>query len=151
MEDGQETVVDPEVEHEIEAVVAGLEPSEEGDAVEVLATWRSTRTSMTQENSTRGCLRPAGVVKLGSTAEAHKNALRQDLAQLSGRTPATSAGKSDSSADGVRSREHPDVKVELECWRSITYSDDLPCGSARTKRGPSVDLTVSDILPAHEN
>ena len=80
-------VVDPEVEHEIEAVVTGLEPSEEGDAVEVLATWRSTRTSMTQENSTRGCLRPAGVVKLGSPAEAHKNTLRQDLARLSGRTP----------------------------------------------------------------
>ena len=32
------------VEHEIEAVVAGLEPSEEGDVAEVLATWRSTRT-----------------------------------------------------------------------------------------------------------
>ena len=86
VEDGQETVVDLEVEHEIEAVVTGLEPSEESDAVEVLATWRSTRTSMTQENSTRGCLRPAGVVKLGSPAEAHKNALRQDLARLSGRT-----------------------------------------------------------------
>ena len=88
VEDGQETVVDPEVEHEIEAVVAGLvEPSENSDAAEVLATWRSTRTLMTQENSTRGCLRPAGVVKLGGTAEAHKNALRQDLARLSGRTP----------------------------------------------------------------
>ena len=87
----------------------------------------------------------------GSTAEAHNNALRQDLARLSGRTPATSAGKSDFSTDGVRSREHPDVTVELECWSTITYSDDLPCGSERTKRGPSVDLTVSDILPAHEN
>ena len=52
VEDGQERVVDPEVEHEIEAVVTGLEPSEERYAAEVLATWRSTRSLMTQEIST---------------------------------------------------------------------------------------------------
>ena len=55
--------MDPEVEHEIESAIAGLEPFEESDAVGVLATWRQTKTAMTEEKWTRG-LRPAGVVKL---------------------------------------------------------------------------------------
>ena len=55
--DDQETAVDPEVEHEIGSIIAGLLPIEESGAVEVLATWRQTRTAMTQKKLIRG-LRP---------------------------------------------------------------------------------------------
>ena len=62
-QDGQATVVDPEVGTSTEAMIAGLQPIEESDAVEVLA-WRQTRTAKRREKLTRG-LRPARVVKPG--------------------------------------------------------------------------------------
>ena len=49
---------DTELESEIEAVVGALEPIEESDAVEVLATWKQTRTAMTQEKLSRGLRTP---------------------------------------------------------------------------------------------
>ena len=70
-----------ELEHEIEAMIAGAEPIEESDAVEVLATWRPTRTAMIQARVSRG-LRPAGSVKPGIAARNHKSASKQDPAQL---------------------------------------------------------------------
>ena len=38
---------DREFDSEIKAIVGALEPTEESDAVEVLATWKQTRTTMT--------------------------------------------------------------------------------------------------------
>ena len=39
---------DAELESENEAIVGALEPTEESDAVEVLATWKQTKTAMAQ-------------------------------------------------------------------------------------------------------
>ena len=62
VEDDPETQGDTEAEREIEAIIAGVEPIEESDAVEVLTTWRHTRTAVTLDKLTRG-RRPAGTIK----------------------------------------------------------------------------------------
>ena len=49
---------DTEFESEIEAIVGALEPTEESDAIEVLSTWKQTRTAMTQEKLNRGLRTP---------------------------------------------------------------------------------------------
>ena len=49
---------DTEFESEIEAIVGALEPIEESDAIEVLSTWKQTRTAMTQEKLNRGLRTP---------------------------------------------------------------------------------------------
>ena len=49
---------DEELESEIEAIVGSLEPTEESDAIEVLTTWKQTRTAMAQEKLNRGLRTP---------------------------------------------------------------------------------------------
>ena len=50
---------DVELESEIEAIVAGaLEPTEEHDAVEVLAAWKQTGSAIKQEKLSRGLKTP---------------------------------------------------------------------------------------------
>ena len=44
---------DAEFESEIEAIVGALEPTEESDATEVLATWKQTRTAMAHSRTVR--------------------------------------------------------------------------------------------------
>ena len=45
---------DSEFESELEAIVGALEPMEESDAIEVLATWKQIKTAMTQEKLIEG-------------------------------------------------------------------------------------------------
>ena len=49
---------DAEFESEIEAIVGALGTIEESDAIEVPATWKQTRTAMTQEKLTRNFPKP---------------------------------------------------------------------------------------------
>ena len=61
-----------------------LEPTEESDAVEVLATWKHTRTAMNQEKLNRGLRTP--VYQHSNRTSITRNFLKPDLAQLAGRS-----------------------------------------------------------------
>ena len=73
---------DAELESELEAIARALEPMEESDAIEVLATWKQTRTAMVQEKLNRGLRTP---VRHHSNSTQSKNAPKPDLARLAGR------------------------------------------------------------------
>ena len=69
---------DAEFEPEIEAIVGALEPREESDTVEVLATWTQTRRAMNQEKLNRGLTRP--VYHNSSSTSINKKFPKPDLA-----------------------------------------------------------------------
>ena len=75
---------DVEQESGIEAIVGALEPIEESDAIEVLATWKLTWTAMAQEKLNRGLRTPAR--QHSNSTPVAKNAPKPDLARLAGRT-----------------------------------------------------------------
>ena len=72
---------DVEFGSEIEAIVAALEPIEESDLVEVLATWKQTRTATAQEKLNRR----TPVRQCSNSTPIDKHALKPDLARLAGR------------------------------------------------------------------
>ena len=74
---------DDERKSEIEAIVGALERKEESDAIEVLATWKETRTAMAQEKLNRGLRTP--VRQHSNSTSIAMNAPKPDLARLAGR------------------------------------------------------------------
>ena len=75
---------DTEFESEIEAIVGALETMEESDGTDVFATWKQTRTAMTQEKLNRGLRTP--VYQHSNSTSVTKHVAIPDLAKLAGRT-----------------------------------------------------------------
>ena len=75
---------DAELESEIEAIVGGLEPIEESDAIEVLATWKKNQDGMAQEKLNLGLTTP--VRQNSNSTSIAKNVPKPDLARLAGCT-----------------------------------------------------------------
>ena len=101
---------------EIEAIVAGLDPTDESDAIAVLATWRQRKTAMTRGKLTRGW-RQAGVVKPGCTAGSYNNASRLDLARLDALRE-LSGSRTCQRKLSEEATANTDVTVEWKCQRS---------------------------------
>ncbi|CAK0792131.1 unnamed protein product, partial [Prorocentrum cordatum] len=75
----QEESVEDDITDEIDAIVQAAEPIDEADAVEILATWKQTRTAMTKEKLDRG-LRPQWKARPGQGG--HGGPTRHDLDKL---------------------------------------------------------------------
>ena len=74
---------DAELESEIGAIEGALEPLEESDTIEVLATLKQTRTAMTQEKLSRGLRAP--VRQHTNSTSVTKCSPKPDLARMVGR------------------------------------------------------------------
>ncbi|CAK0862474.1 unnamed protein product [Prorocentrum cordatum] len=74
-----EESVEDDITDEIDAIVQAAEPIDEADAVEILATWKQTRTAMTKEKLDRG-LRPQWKARPGQGG--HGGPTRHDLDKL---------------------------------------------------------------------
>ena len=71
---------DAEFESAIEAIVGALEPIEESDAVEVLASWKQTRTATNQEKLNRDLRTP--VYQHSNSTSIARNFPKPDLAKF---------------------------------------------------------------------
>ena len=141
---------DAEFESEIEAVVGALQPVEDSDAVEVLATRKQTRKAVTQEKLSRGW------EHLCANAQTARQSARTfpkpDLAELAGRT--RTVGNLTMSAESVqRSAQASERTLACElvpamfgegCERGTVETllvgtsranegDHSPCGSQRKR------------------
>ena len=106
---------------------------EESDAIEVLATWKQTRTAMTQEKLNRGLRTP--VYQHSNSTTVTKNVPKPDLAKLAGRMRCYNCREI-----GHFSRNYPKRLVQTP-------------GTDADVRAVSCELELmatADVLSAHE-
>ena len=125
---------DDERESEIEALVGALERKEESDAIEVLATWKETRTAMAHEKLNRGLRTP--VRQHSNRTPIAKHVPKPDLARLAGRISVFLLSRSWPFQSTLSKEARPSTRNDAGV-RAVSCDQELPA--------------IADVLSAHES